>query len=99
MRLNGEPISINALPAVSRDYEDSGEQKVSPLREPSGGRELKRYSRSVTGAENLEVPVNDVEKLAENQGDICGYKAHEGLDLTSLAQSPGCLAIGLHQSK
>lgn len=68
VRLNGEPISINALPAISRDYEDSGEQKVSPLREPSGGRELKRYSRSVTGAENLEVSVNDVEKLAEKSG-------------------------------
>ena len=68
VRLNGKPTSINALPAISRDYEDSGEQKVSPLREPSGGRELKRYSRSVTGAEKLEVPVNDVEKLDEKLG-------------------------------
>ena len=68
VRLSSKTMPIKALPATSRDYDDPGEQKVSPSRDPLGGREFRRCSRSVTGAENLEVPVNDVEKLDEKLG-------------------------------
>ena len=66
VRLNGKRMPIKALSATSRDYDDSGEQKVSPLRDPLGGQEFRRCSHSVTGAENLEAPVNDVKKLDES---------------------------------
>ena len=68
VRLSGKTMPIKALPATSRDYDDSGEQKVSPSRDPLGGREFRKCSHSVTEAENLEVPVNNVEKLDEKLG-------------------------------